>query len=503
MIRILPEILKTVPKFWQSIHFHPTDAIEDAWGKQYLAAVKEANAADTVRMYAMLEDIVSLSEDGTLKYDFTENDRRMDYMVKKGFNLLVSLNFIPPCIAEYDDKNNTEKKVSSRYKGKTICTMPPKDYKLWEDVCFEYISHIVKRYGLSTVKNFYLQCYNEPDIALFFLSPLGESKEALKQRCEEYCKLYFAFERAVRRVSPELKIGGPAAAGPEIFEYWLEFVLEKGLKFDFACAHSYGTRPWLINKGEKPIRAENNIEYIKEYDGILKKYNVKTELVIDEFGASCSGYWNLEDCPKLVMRENEVFSAFYGRLISLLVKEEVNISKLMICLSGSHQVHQLPDTFPEFNGFRSFFTEHFIPKPIFFAYGLMALLHSDVCQVDGQADNTEVLATKDGENYSVLLTYADKEFNDNLPDFKEKITLPLFGTYKIKIYKIDKTHLNPYRIWQKEKMSEKPTDEKIVRLKKAGELKSSLSFETEANGKTELEIELGCNGMALVLAEKI
>ena len=28
------EIIFTTPNFWNHIHFHPTDAIEDEWGKE-------------------------------------------------------------------------------------------------------------------------------------------------------------------------------------------------------------------------------------------------------------------------------------------------------------------------------------------------------------------------------------------------------------------------------------------------------------------------------------
>ena len=117
MIRIDTAVKAKQHNFWNNIHFHPTDAIEDAWGQRYLDAVAEAGIAHTVRMYTMFEDMVKMDEAGKLVFDFTENDTRMDYMVARGFHLLVCYNFIPPCIAEYNDKTNTEVRVSSRYKG--------------------------------------------------------------------------------------------------------------------------------------------------------------------------------------------------------------------------------------------------------------------------------------------------------------------------------------------------------------------------------------------------
>ncbi len=79
--------------------FHPTDAIEDDWGKRILDRIAADGAIKTVRIYNMLEDIVSMDADGKLQYDYTLNDYRLDYLLEKGFTPLIAYAFIPPCIA--------------------------------------------------------------------------------------------------------------------------------------------------------------------------------------------------------------------------------------------------------------------------------------------------------------------------------------------------------------------------------------------------------------------
>lgn len=503
MIKIGKGIVREQHNFWNNIHFHPTDAIEDEWGRRYLDAVAETGIAGTVRMYAMLEDIVTRGEDGELCYNFTENDVRMDYMVSKGFNLLVSLNFIPPCIAEYNDRTNTEVRVSTRYKGKTLCTIPPLDWKLWEEVCYAYISHITERYSLERVKNWYLQCYNEPDVGGFFLAPLGSSPEAREKRFSEYCRMYEAFQTAANRVSSSLKIGGPAAASGPVFEYWLAYVKEHGLKADFACSHSYGTNPKRINDGTRDIGAGNNINIIKSYLERKNRYYPELEFVMDEFGASGAGFCNLIDCPKLIFRENEIFAAFYGQLISRIVKEGLPLSKLMICLSGSHQPHQLPGQFPEFCGFRSFFTEHFIPKPIFNAYRLGAKLYTGLSEVESDSENTDITATTDGESYAVMIAYADEHYGEELSALNDRVLLPLEGRYRVTTWLIDREHINPYRLWQRENMPEHPDEAQLERLRAEGMLRPADTFEVTANGELPVGLKLGCNGLALIEAVRI
>ena len=46
-------VIKQVNNFWNHIHFHPTDAIEDRWGQNILGKVSEDKVAGTVRMHTM------------------------------------------------------------------------------------------------------------------------------------------------------------------------------------------------------------------------------------------------------------------------------------------------------------------------------------------------------------------------------------------------------------------------------------------------------------------
>jgi len=120
--------VKPIRNFWNNIIFHPTDAIEDDWGKRILDAVSEDNAVDTVRIYNMLEDIVTKDENGNLCYDYTLNDYRLDYLISKGFDIYLTYAFMPSCLAQDPNVTGVCAKGKTRYKGKMIITTPPKDY---------------------------------------------------------------------------------------------------------------------------------------------------------------------------------------------------------------------------------------------------------------------------------------------------------------------------------------------------------------------------------------
>ncbi len=479
---------KTVKNFWNAIHFHPTDAIEDAWGQRILNRVAEDKVAQTVRMYAMLEDIVSKDENGNLVYDFTENDVRMDYMVEKGFDLLISYNFIPPCISSDPEETSRVCKKATRYKGKFIVTAPPTDYKLWEEICYNYTKHIVERYGLERVKNWKLQCFNEPDIPSFFMS----KAESRAERVVEYCKLYDAFEAGIRAVSEDLFIGGPALAHfTDFLDGFLTHVRENKKKMDYICFHIYGTGPDALNDGGE-ITVENCMRLLRDtMEHIRAQGFDNLPVYIDEWGASNSGFRNREECPKLIFRENEIYSAFFVKWYTTILREGCPIEKMMICLSGQHEMEA------DFTGFRNFFTLNFFQKPIYNAYVLSAKLGENVLCLQ-ETDGVTVFATKDEkDNVQLMLCYADEIFSTEAQAKKVTLSLEGFeGVYKVRKYIIDKTHSNALECYNRIVENEQPTEAQILHIQKAGMLYSEELGSINA-ADAVFEETLGANAVVL------
>ena len=69
MITIKNETLRKQRNFWNHCLFHPTDAVEDPWGKRIFDNMAADKAIKTVRIYSMFEDIVYLGENGEIFYD--------------------------------------------------------------------------------------------------------------------------------------------------------------------------------------------------------------------------------------------------------------------------------------------------------------------------------------------------------------------------------------------------------------------------------------------------
>jgi xylan 1,4-beta-xylosidase len=473
--------------FFSHIHFHPTDAIEDDWGRRILDRIAADGAARTVRLYTMLEDIVKIGEDGRFTYDFRDNDTRLDYLTSKGFDILLSYNFIPPCISSDRGEVGTVCKNPTRYKGKFIATAPPRDYREWEEICRVYTEHIVERYGRERVASWMLQCYNEPDENQFFMKGAASDRD----RAEAYCYLYKHFERGVHAVLPEAKIGGPALGSHfDFLGIFLDFVKREELPLDYIFFHTYGVHPDDLRDGglrvsslEKKARAV--IDFVTER-GFGDRIFVN-----DEWGAATCGYYNSDENPLLMFRETEVFSAYYAKMIARYADANLPIDKMMICLSGQHEMKT------DFSGFRGFFTLNGYPKPIYNAYVLAARLGGERLSVDGILDDKlSVIATRRADGtLAIMLAYADECFSS--APCKLDLTIELPGSV-CDLWRIDAENASAMKAYREESSPDHPTPEERDRIGRA----ASVSPKRMEFNK-EITLQMTANSVVLLETKEI
>ena len=491
MISIGKNVIKKQPKFWNHAVFHPTDAIEDPWGKRILDRMSADGAIKTIRIYSMFEDIVYADENGKLCYDFRLNDLRIDYLLEKGYDPLFSYAAMPDCISQPKHSAFNCAKNKTRYKAKNWNSAPPKDYGLWEEVCYQYTKHLVERYGEDTVSKWYCHCHNEPDHA-FWMNDVKDYAE----KCTEYCKLYSAFVRGVRRASKGIRLGGPALSWRlEFLDLFLAYVKETGVEMNYIALHAYGSNVHALNAGVRPIATENISDIkLNNYMEIVRKHGFgDTEIILDEWGASAMGFYNIEECPALIFREHEVYSAYLARLIYQLIETGIPISKMMICLSGQHEM------VTDFSGFRNFFTLNFIAKPIYNAHVMTSKMEDLLVKSHIDRENVYAVSTKNETGcYSTLLTYSTKLFEEDLPDITEELSFEEDITGKtVTVYCIDKTHTNPYRLYQRMGIENEPTEEELKILRAEGNLVPLCSYVSDGS-PVKLELTANCTFLVLI-----
>lgn len=479
------QTVKKQHNFWNGLHFHPTDAIEDDWGKKILDTVAEDNVADMIRMYAMLDDIVTEDTQGNLQYDFTQNDIRLDYMISKGFRIFLSYNFMPACIAK--DPSLVTK---GRYKGKTICSSIPKDYSLWEEVCYAYTQHLVERYGKETVSSWYLQCWNEPDLGAFFMRGVPTSHndpEALALRLREYCKLYKHFAAGVTKACDTAKIGGPSLDNDLLFlDGFLRTVHEQGIQIDFVGIHPYGKL--------SPVHAENNLRVHEANQNIIDRYFPEIEIIADEYGISGGGFSGILNNPRLAIRDGSEFAAYFGKMVHAYIHSDARLTKMLICLSGQHQTTQ------EFMGYRNMISLNYVKKPIYNAYLLLGKLKENILAVDTDTDNLTVLPTADNKGQlSVMLAYASEHFDTTLPSLSHALTFDgLHGLHTVRIWRIDDNHTNPLRFAEANGIGHTPSNEELILLRREGTIKPFAELNWDFSKNSTITVEMDNNALLLI-----
>lgn len=230
------------------------------------------------RMDNILTGVVKHTEDGALTYDWTDFDRRVDFIMDRmKADPIFAVSYMP---LPFDAVRNDDRQSA------------PKDYSLWEDLCYRAAKRCVERgkrvpfwevwnevnsgwlkpgpddKGDQPFKDIYKQALDGED---------GEAETV--RRFEAYCKLYRATARGVLRADPKAAIGGPAlASGPFESKQFGHCVNGKGfarglmlwcqkerLPLDFVSWHEYFHPADVIRRQGDAFR-----EYLTEFPELKK-----------------------------------------------------------------------------------------------------------------------------------------------------------------------------------------------------------------------------------------
>src|SRR3984893_3362535 len=178
-----------------------------------------------VRFHAIFHDEVGLydeDKDGQPIYNFSYVDQIYDGLLQNHVRPFIELSFMPKKLTS--DPNAVH---AFWYKQNVA---PPKDWNKWEQLVEQFTRHLVERYGLAEVSTWYFEVWNEPNIDFW----VGNPKEST------YYDLYDHAAAAVKRVSPQLRVGGPATAQAAWADRFLAHCKTKNIPVDFVSTHVYG-----------------------------------------------------------------------------------------------------------------------------------------------------------------------------------------------------------------------------------------------------------------------
>ena len=192
--------------------------------REDLRAVKQVTDFRYVRFHAILHDengVYNEDEHGNPVYNFSYVDQIYDGLLKNGVRPVVEISFMPKKLAFNPDALHP-----FWYKQNVS---PPRGWEGWDALMTHFAQHLVDRYGIDEVSQWYFEVWNEPNIDFWNGIP----------RQKSYFELYEHTARDLKAVSSRLRVGGPATAAASWVDVFLKYAADNHVPVDFVSSHGY------------------------------------------------------------------------------------------------------------------------------------------------------------------------------------------------------------------------------------------------------------------------
>jgi xylan 1,4-beta-xylosidase len=430
------------PHFWEEM-FGSGRAILSlrANYREDLREVKEITDFQYVRFHAILDDevgVYSEAANGTPIYNFSYVDQIYDGLLASGVKPFVELSFMPYQLAASPTLQ------AFWYKPNVA---PPKDWKKWDDLITALVSHLVSRYGIDEVANWYFEVWNEPNLDFW----AGTPKQST------YWELYDHTARDIKKVNSRLRVGGPATAQAAWVGDLIRHCTENHVPLDFVSTHVYGndSAKDVFGTNETIPRATMVCRAVKKvHEEIEHSATPKIPLIWSEFNAS---YKNEPDVTD---------STYMGPWLANTIGQCDGLVDMMSYWTFSDVFEEQGVVKTPFYGGFGLIAEDDIPKPAFNAFAVLHKLGDQ--RIDVNSDSALLTRARDG-TYSLAL------WNYSPPDdggHPENATLNFKGANLVSatIWRVDSDHGDSRDAFRKMGEPPYPTRDQIKQLQAAGEL---------------------------------
>jgi endoglucanase len=328
----------------------------------------------SIRFHAVFHDVLRTVrvENGRTVHDFSGIDRLYDGLLARGIRPFVELGFSPEALA-------TSPQTVFYWKGNTSHPKP----EGWNALVEDFVRHLIARYGAHEVRRWPFEVWNEPNLKDFW--------EGADQAA--YFALYAATARAIKRVDPGIKVGGPSTAGAAWVPEFLAYAKANAVPVDFVTTHTYG-----VDAGFLDEYGQDDRKLSAHPDSIIGDVRrVRQEIDASAF-------------PRLPLYITEWSTSYNPR--DLVHDSYISAPWLLTKLRATRGLAQAmsywtySDLFEEagppptpFHGGFGLLTRDGIRKPAFFAYKyLNALRGKDIPSAD-----PAVMAASDGDRTAALV----------------------------------------------------------------------------------------------------
>jgi xylan 1,4-beta-xylosidase len=371
-----------MPHFWERMmgSGRAILSLRDSY-RQDLRAVKSVTDLGFVRFHAILQDevgVVTLDRAGQPVYNFSYVDQIYDGLLENGIRPFVEIDFMPTALTSRQHGT-----MSFWYHPNVA---PPKSYARWEDLVRDFATHLVARYGIDEVAQWYFEVWNEPNIDFWQGKP----------RLRTYLKLYEHTARAIKAVDSRLRVGGPATAQAAWITDFLQYATSESVPVDFVSSHVYANDKPEDVFGEHGRVARDRMvcrAVRKMHDDIRGSPMPDLPLIVSEFNASYRNEPNVTD------------AVYMGPWLADTIRQCAGSVDLMSYWSFSDVFEEQGVVKTPFYGGFGLIAERGIPKPAFNAFALLHKLGAERLPVE--SPSALVTRRPDGTLVVALWNYAE------------------------------------------------------------------------------------------------
>ena len=459
------------PHFWETMFGsgRASLSLRDDYRKD-LDAVREATGLSYIRFHGIFDHdvgMVNRDPDGSIRYNFSYIDQIYDGLLEHGVKPFIELGFMPPELTS--DPNELQEFWYHPNRA------PPKNYAEWDAMITAFARHLVARYGIDEVASWYFEVWNEPNIGFW----AGEPKQST------YYTLYDHTARALKAVSPRLRVGGPATAQGAWATDFLAHTKKNNVPVDFLSTHVYGddTAQNVFHSDEHIPRRDMVCRTVdKVHKEILASPYPRMPLVFSEYNASYANLPNVTD------------TVFMGPWMANTIRECAGKIQIMSYWSFSDVFEEQGIVRNPFYGGFGLIAARRIPKPAFNAFAMLHKLGDR--QLKSDSDSALVTRRDDGTVVLALWNYAPPvgdtaSYTPGKPrgtnrHFSVDVRNLAAGAHAT-VWRLDENHGNAVAAFDQMGRPDFPSRAQIAALRKAGEMAPPQRVELH-DGKLQLDI---------------
>jgi xylan 1,4-beta-xylosidase len=459
-----------LPHFWEHM-FGSGRAIlslRDSY-RQDLREVKQITGMRYVRFHAIFHDEVGVYDEDAQGHpilNFSYVDQVYDGLLANGVRPFVELSIMPKKLAAREVLH------AFWYKQNVA---PPKDYAKWDDLITQLMKHLVDRYGLDEVSQWYFEVWNEPNLDFW----AGEPRQPT------YFELYDHTARDIKSVSPRLRVGGPSTAQAAWADVFIRHCAENKVPVDFVSTHVYGNDKSedIFGTHEEIPRDKMVCRAVKKvHDQIKSSTMPNLPLLWSEFNASYANEPEVTD------------SAYMGPWLADTIRQCDGLVDEMSYWTFSDVFEEQGVVKQPFYGGFGLLAAGGIPKPSFNAFLLLHQLGEERLA----ASSDSALVTRRGDGTLVIAAWNLAAPGTAGAAKEVKFHLQNTSASRIQVTRLDPAHGDVHRAYEAMGSPRYPTRGQIEKLRAASRLAppethdikdGSVTLNIPAHGLVLLEVK--------------